>query len=235
MGILISEDTEFDDSSIQTAIDLKLSLEIVTHSLPKKTHEYMDIMLSKYLDECGMSAYYNKLSFCLSEILFNSIKANMKRIYFAEKNLDINNPSDYEKGMINFRTETLSNKSHYFEKLREKDLYVLLSLCIESGNLIIEVRNNSLITETEYQRVKEKFAEFRNPEELAATDIKIDESEGAGLGIKTVLLALESFGLPGDHYQLFTQGDETIARLIIENNPVSEIEELSELDELEEL
>lgn len=223
MGILISDDKDFDDNSIKTALDLKLSLEIVTHSLPQKTQEYMALMLYKYLEECELQDYFNKLNFCLSEVLFNAVKANMKRIYFAEKNLDINNPEDYKKGMVNFRNDTLSNKSYYFEKLREKDLYVILSFQIEKGNLIIEVRNNSVITEFEYKRVKEKFSEFHNLDPLAAADIMIDDTEGAGLGIRTILLALESFGLPGDHYQLYTQGNETVAKLIIENQPVLEL------------
>lgn len=223
MGILVSDDKEFDDSSVQAAFDLKLSLEIVTHSLPQRTQEYMALMLSKYLEECELTDYFNKLNFCLSEVLFNAVKANLKRVYFEEMHLDINNAEDYEKGMKTFRKDTLSNKSHYFEKLREKDLYVLLSFKIDDGNLIIEVRNNSLITEFEYKRVKEKMAGFHNLEDFASPDITIDETEGAGLGIRTILLALESFGLPGDHYQLFTEGNETVARLFIENQPVLEL------------
>lgn len=223
MEIFLSDDSEFDDSSIDAAIDLKISLEMMTHSLPKKTQEYMSVLLSKYLNECGLSEYFNKLNFCLSEILFNAIKANMKRIYFLEKNFDINNPEDYEKGMETFRQDTLSNKNYYFEKLRSSDLYVIYSLKIENGSLIIEVRNNSLMTPIEAERVKEKIANCHEytPDELFGNIV--DETEGAGLGINTIMLTLKSFGLPGDHYQLFTRGKETVARLIVEESELPEI------------
>lgn len=226
MGFCISEDSEFDDSSIKTAIDLKLSLEILTHSLPKKTKEYISLLLSKYLDEIGLSDSFNKLDYCLSEILFNAIKANMKRVYFKEKNLDINNPDDYAEGMKNFRQETLSNKEYYFKKLRAEDLYVKFSLTLEDGNLILEVRNNSLITPFEEVRVKEKISHFHQytPDDLAGNFI--DETEGAGLGINSILLTLNSFGLPGDNYKLYTQGNETVAKLIYSQDAVEDLEEL---------
>lgn len=215
MDILISEDSEFDDSSIESAIDLNLTLEIRTHSLPKKTSEYISLILMKYLEECNLEKYFNKVNYCLSEIMFNAIKANVKRIYFNEKGLDINNYDDYTKGMRTFKTDTLENKEHYFEKLRKTDLYATLSLKIEKGNLVIEVRNNSVMTTMEAARVKEKIANFHQytPEELALNFV--DEAEGAGLGINTIMLTLKSFGVPGDNYQLFTKDNETVARLVI--------------------
>ena len=223
MDILISDDADFDDETISSAIDLTVSLEIVTHSLPQKTQEYMSALLSKYLEEFGLADYYNKLNFCLSEILFNAVKANVKRIYFEERKLDIDNNDDYAEGMKNFRTDTLSNKNYYFEKLRDSDLYVTLSLKIIDGKLIIEVRNNSVMNAIEAERVKQKIASFHDFTSADMDSGIVDESEGAGLGISTILLTLRSFGLPGDHYKLYTTDKETIARLIIEDEPLLEI------------
>ncbi|MCQ2593207.1 MAG: hypothetical protein MJ188_10540 [Treponema sp.] len=223
MDLILSDDSDFDDSSIDAAIDLKISLQLITHSLPKKTQEYMSLLLSKYLKECGLSSYFNKLSYCLSEILFNAVKANMKRIYFMEKNLDINNLDDYEEGMKTFRQDTLKNKEYYFEKLRSSDLYITYALTIDHNRLVIEVRNNSVMTPIEAQRVKEKIANFH---EFTSDEIMgnlVDDTEGAGLGISTIMLTLKSFGLPGDNYQLFTRGKETIARLIVEDSLIPEL------------
>lgn len=220
MDIVLSEDSDFDDSSISTAIDMKMSLEITTHSLPRKTQEYMSLVLSKYLEECDLSQYFNKLNYCLSEILFNAVKANVKRVYFTDKNLDIHNAEHYEQGMKTFRMDTLENKEYYFEKLRATDMYVKFMLHVENGCLVIEVRNNSVMTKMEIERVKEKIKNFHTylPEELALNFV--DETEGAGLGINSILLTLKSFGIPGDHYQLYIEGEETVAKLVIELNPV---------------
>lgn len=216
MELCISDDFEFDENSVNNAIDLKISVQMVTHSLPNKTQEYMGTLLQKYLTECGMESYFNKLNYCLSEILINAIKANMKRVYFQDYNLDIENPSDYAKGMKAFRTEMLERRAYYLERLRQSDLYVTYTLKIEDKKLIIEVRNSSVMTEAESIRVKEKISEvsLESSENLLGEDI--DETEGAGLGIKSIILTLRSFGLPGDHYLLYTENNETVAKLIIE-------------------
>lgn len=209
MSIIISEDTDFNDESIKTAIDLKVSLEISTHSLPLKTKEYISQILFKYLDECGQASAFNKLDYCVSELLFNAIKANLKRVYFMERGLDINDPMDYDVGMITFRKDTLADKERYFQMLRDKDYYVTFSLLIEGNNLILEVRNNSLISDFELERVKQKIANSK----AMSLDV-VDDTEGAGLGINSICCALRSFGLSEQNYQLFTNKKETVARLI---------------------
>lgn len=226
MAICLSDDFEYNEEDIDKAIDLRISVQMVTHSLPRKTQEYMGILLKKYLEECEMGDYYYKLDYCLSEILVNAIKANIKRLYFTEHNLDINNPEDYETGMKNFREEMISKKSYYQEKLCQSNLYVTYTLKAEDSKLIIEVRNNSVMTEAEKIKVKDKIdnAISQNPENFLNNEI--DESEGAGLGIKSIIMTLNSFGLPGDHYMLYTENNETVARLTLEQPVIEIIEEL---------
>lgn len=222
MEICFSDDFEYNEESIDTAIDLKISLQIVTHSLPAKTQEYMGTLLKKYLEEYGLQSYYPKLNYCLSEILINAIKANIKRVYFFEHDLDINDPKIYEEGMKNFRSEMVSKKEYFLKKLIKSNLYVTYTLKVEDNKLIIEVRNNSVMTEAEAQRVKEKIEEAVSYDPANLLNEKIDESEGAGFGIKSIILTLRSFGLPGDHYLLYTENNETVAKLILEQ-PIIEI------------
>lgn len=222
MEICISDDFDYDEKNIDDAIDLKISVQMITHSLPQKTQEYMGTLLQKYLKECGMESYYQRLNYCLSETLVNAIKANMKRVYFCDCMLDINDPDDYKEGMKDFRSVMLEKKDYYLDKLCHSNLYVTYLLRIEDNKLVIEVRNNSVMTEEESKRVKEKLTDAGayNPENFL--DDNVDEMEGAGFGIKSIILTLRSFGLPGDHYLLYTDDDETVARLIIEQ-PVIEI------------
>lgn len=218
-----ADDSLFNESVNDDTNDLNISLQLTTHSLPKKTHEYMGLLLSKHLNECGLGTYYNQLNYCLSEILFNAIKANMKRIYFTEKGLDIENPEDYKKGMETFRKDTLDNRDFYQRKLRNSPYYVSYSLKIDNGKVIIEVRNNTRMTDVEAARVKEKIATFYTGDKDSIYQSSIDAVEGAGLGIRSILFTLRGFGLPGDNYQLFTEGEETVARLIVEEPPLIEI------------
>lgn len=215
LNILLSEDSDFEDASVTSAIDLKLPLEIRITSLLKKTQDNISKIFSRYLASCGLSDSFSKLDYCLSEILSNAVKANVKRIYFKEKNLDINNTDDYVQGMRTFKMDTFENKAYYFEKLRDADKYINLSLHIEENNLIIEVRNNSVITLLESERVKEKISNFHtySAEELALNFV--DETEGSGLGINSIMLMLKNLGLPEESYQIYAEEHETVAKLVI--------------------
>lgn len=223
MEIYLSEDAEFDYSSVEAAIGLNIPLKMVTYSLPVKTQDCMSSLLNEFLNKCDLSSCYNKLNYCLSEILFNAIKANIKHVFFKEKNLDINNQEDYETGMKTFREEISTNKDYYLQILKNKNLYVTFSLTIENNRFIMEVRNNTLMSNTEEKRVKEKFSDYLDFGTKSLDECVIDQSEGAGLGIRSVLLILKSFGQPDDNFQLFTKERETISRLIIDKPIIRKI------------
>ena len=124
----LDEQLEFDRERIKTSIGLQLPIEITSYTLPRNTETYVRNVLEMFLDECHQEHLKEYLNFCLSELLTNAKKANTKRVYFAEKGLDINNPDDYEKGMENFKMETLTNIDHYLELQRKAGLYIKLSL-----------------------------------------------------------------------------------------------------------
>ena len=62
---------------------------------------HIDHVLEAYLDAVGMKSLRTKLAYCLHELAANAKKANTKRLYFRERNLDINDPHQYEEGMTN--------------------------------------------------------------------------------------------------------------------------------------
>ena len=68
------------------------------------------------LTEVNQTQMVESLSYCLKELANNAKKANTKRIYFEDHNLDINNKADYIKGMEHFKQETLENINYYLEK-----------------------------------------------------------------------------------------------------------------------
>ena len=215
----LDEQLEFDRDRIRTSVGLQLPIEITSYTLPRNTETYVRNVLEMFLDECHQEHLKEYLNFCLSELLTNAKKANTKRVYFKEKGLDINNREDYEKGMENFKMDTLTNIDHYLELQKKAGLYIKLSLKILADKIYIEIRNNSKLTVFEEERIQQKLDSVQqyNSMDEVFTNV-LDQSEGAGLGIIIIILMLQKVGLSKDNYQVISTDDETITRIILPCN-----------------
>jgi len=208
-----------DKEKIKISVSLQLPIEMTTYTLPKNTEVYIRNVMEIFLEECHQEHLKEYLNFCLSELLTNAKKANTKRVYFKEKGLDINNPEDYEKGMENFKMDTLTNIDHYLELQKKAGLYIKLALRIQADKIYIEIKNNSVLTVFEKERIQQKLdsvQQYKNFDEVL-TNV-LDQSEGAGLGIIIIILMLQKVGLSKENYQVISDEDETITRIILPCN-----------------
>lgn len=208
-----------DISKIKMAIHAGIPLSITTYTLPREMAEYMEEVLIAFLNELNQSHMGEYLKYCLNELVTNAKKANTKRLYFREKHLDILKNEDYEKGMLNFKEETLNNIKYYLGLQKEAGLYVKLILQTRNNKIKIEIRNNSEMTFREYKRVHDKLsrAQQYTSVDQAMTQV-IDQSEGAGLGIIIMILMLEKIGLTEENFQVVCENGETITRIILPIN-----------------
>ena len=221
---------EIDRAKIQSSVGLQIPIEITSYTLPRNTEVYIRSVMEMFLEECHQDHLKEYLNFCLSELLTNAKKANTKRVYFQEKGLDINNPEDYKKGMENFKMETLTNIDHYLELQKKAGLYIKLSLRILADKIYIEIRNNVTLTVFEKERIQQKLDSVQQYHEMNEVFTNVlDQSEGAGLGIIIIILMLQKVGLSKDNYQVFSDDDETVTRIILPCNKVvySAVEMLS--------
>ena len=212
-------DKKVDKQKIKSSIRLWLPISITTYTLPRQMEMYMQDVLTAFLSECQQDHMAANLSYCLSELVTNAKKANTKRIYFAEKGLDINNYDDYERGMETFKSDTLENIGYYLELQKKAGLYVRLVLQKYRDKIKIEVHNNVELTVFEYKRIHDKLAraqKYRSVDEVLSKIL--DNSEGAGLGIVIIILMLEKIGLTEENYQVVCENGETITRIILPIN-----------------
>jgi HD-like signal output (HDOD) protein len=198
-----------------------IPLVIKTHTLPPKTEGDLEEILLVYLEELGQGKLKDHLAYCLKELTVNAKKANTKRVYFMEKNLRLDVPADYEKGMKTFKADTLDNIQHYLELQEQKDLYIKVTYLIRNNVLYLSVRNNVPITPKELTRVYDRVARSRAFESMEEAFSEIlDDSEGAGLGIVIMILMLRKMGLTEKSFDLNQVGNETSASLTIPMNAV---------------
>ncbi|MBN2628828.1 MAG: HDOD domain-containing protein [Spirochaetales bacterium] len=201
---------------VKKAIRLSLPLTITTYKLPRETEEQLEEILGIYLQELSLGNYKDPLAYCMKELAVNAKKANTKRVYFEEKDLDIEDMIDYKRGMIGFKEDTLSNLEYYLNLQKEKGFYIKFTFIVAGGMLRVTIRNNVEINRTEQMRVYDRIARARafNSLEEAFAEV-LDDSEGAGLGIVILVLMLKKMGFDEDAFEIEGEGGETVASLII--------------------
>ncbi|MDR0377237.1 MAG: HDOD domain-containing protein [Spirochaetaceae bacterium] len=169
-----------------------------------------------FLRQTKQEALKDYIIYSVQELAVNAKKANTKRVYFIEQDLDLDNPEHYKKGMVKFKQDTQNNLGHYLKLQREKGLYVKLIFQNKRDAVYLEVRNNAAISQPELARVHDKLAHSRRYNNLEeALSQVLDDSEGAGLGLVIMLLMLKRIGLNEDNFDIFGTATETVARIVI--------------------
>ncbi len=217
-----------DIQSIRDAVRERRPVNFYCYTLTIEQKQRFQNILNVFLEECGESYLFNCLSYCLFELLDNASKANAKRIYFKEQNLNIDDKTDYENGMKAFKSNLSDNTQHYKAELEAGMLQVHLQL---SANDVISlsVSNNTKITAAEKNRIEEKISKTQNYENVADAFADIDQTEGSGLGIITIVIMLRKLGLSMDCLKFSTTDEETIAEIVIPKHLLKDAEELLEL------
>ncbi len=211
-----------DIQSIRDAVRERRPVNFYCYTLTLEQKQRFQNILNVFLEECGESYLFNCLSYCLFELLDNASKANAKRIYFKEHNLNIDNEQDYKNGMKEFKESLDENTLHYESELKAVHLQVHLLLTADDI-ISITVSNNTKITDNELNRIKEKIAKTKVYTSMADAMNDIDQTEGSGLGIITVLIMLKKMGLASDNLKFKTTDNETIATIEIPKDSLEEI------------
>ncbi|ADK79476.1 HDOD domain-containing protein [Sediminispirochaeta smaragdinae] len=216
---------------IQKAARNAVPIAIKTYTLPRETEVYLEDVLGIFLSEFGQEHLKDRIAYCLKELSVNAKKANTKRVYFKEKELDINNARDYSEGMKHFKEETLSNIGHFLELQKQAGLYIKVVFQARGKTFTLSVKNNVEISKKEQIRVYDRIARSRAFETMEeALSTVLDDSEGAGLGIVILVLMLKKLGLDEDAFDIDTVDGETVARITI---PFSDVH-IENLDKLSE-
>lgn len=216
---------------IKEAVKKRQPIDFYCYTLTLEQKQRFQSILQIFLDECNESFLFNCLSYCLFELLDNASKANAKRIFFQEQNLNINDESDYSSGMKNFKENLSENKEHYKEELAAGRLQVHLQLSADDV-ISLAVTNNTKITSAEYRRIQDKIEKTKRYTEVSDAFADIDQTEGSGLGIITIMIMLKKLGLNTDCLKFSTSEDETIASIIIPKESLLDVDEIDELTEL---
>jgi putative nucleotidyltransferase with HDIG domain len=205
-----------DLNKIKRAIQSGLPYTITTYALPHEVEVYIGEVVAAFLKLSDKEDFKDYLTYCVQELVVNAKKANTKRVYFAEKGLNIDVVDDYKLGMQTFKKDMVENIGYYLALQKKRGLYVKLLLSSKNDAIQIEVRNNSVIARSELIRIYDRIARcqrFTSIEDAFAQ--VIDDSEGAGLGIVVMMLMLKKIGLDKSAFNITSTETETIAKIIV--------------------
>ena len=205
-----------DVDKVNQAIKMEVPLVMTTYTLPRKVEQYIEQVVSIFLDYVKQSRLRDNVIYCIQELVVNAKKANTKRVYFIDRGLDLNDKNDYQQGMTTFKDDTLNNIDYYLDLQRQQGLYIKLILHLKNNRITIEVRNNATITASELDRIQkrlQKAKEFQTMEEAIVH--LLDDTEGAGLGLVMLVVMLKRLGLESNAFEILKAGNETVARIVI--------------------
>jgi len=205
-----------DEEKVKQCVRSGSPVTVTTYTLPHDIEVYITRLLASFLRNAGREELTGYLQYCVLELAVNAKKANTKRVYFREKQADIGNRQEYERVMSGFRKDTLENIEHYLRLLKEAGYYVKVNFLCKDGSIVLEVRNNVLISKDEMIRIYDKLARARQYSGLGDAFSQIlDDTEGAGLGIVVLVLMLRKMNLDDDCFEITTGESDTIARITI--------------------
>ncbi|TGL19996.1 hypothetical protein EHQ46_11430 [Leptospira yanagawae] len=181
----------------------------------------LDENLVQLLDSLTIQYKIENLSAILftivKDLILNGFKANFKRLFFQENQLDIQSPADYELGVRMYKSLILSGRGNAFEPLaREKNLYVRVKIEHGDTQIKFDIRNNSMLVRGEMQKIRNSLLHAQNYNDIMEYYIERgDNSEGEGIGIALCIILLKGEGLPTDQFRIYHEDGETIAQLNI--------------------
>jgi hypothetical protein len=205
-----------DKKIVEQAVRDRRMLTMTTNTYFAEERVHIDAILDHFLAAAGRPELEDKLAYCIHELANNAKKANTKRVYFLEKNLDLEDESQYWIGMRHFRRETVENIDYYQERLKQRGLHIKVQFKLDNGVLTIAIRNNVRLTRIERNKIEEKIARSRTYATLADAYASIeDTSEGAGLGIVMMIIMLRNLGMSERIIRFFSHDSETVVLLTI--------------------
>ncbi|MCL2025328.1 MAG: HDOD domain-containing protein [Leptospirales bacterium] len=170
-----------------------------------------------YLEKFDIIYVRDTVITMMKELINNSIKANLKRLFFKTKGYDINKTDEYRLGMENFKSEIYANESEdYFSKAAESNLIVRVTFKNTPSVLHISVINNTPILDNELKKVQSRISKaYKYADITEVFDDVLDDSEGAGLGLIIGLMLFKNSGFPAEAFKIYKKDNLTIATISI--------------------
>jgi len=204
-------------SDYKTAIAGEVDFYLQFHTLTPETEGIIIKSIHRFLEHYDLRYINNEIINIVKELVNNAIKANLKRIYFMVKNMDISKKEDYRTGMDTFKQEVYETVNEkYYDELKKSNLVVRVSFKTTDDILFINVINNVPILSSELDKINARIKKAYKYNDIAeAFEEVLDDSEGAGLGLIMGMMIFKNIGMPSEGFRIYRKNKLTIAAIAI--------------------
>lgn len=217
---------DMDQKKINEIVDTLVTKKKITYSF-KSNHDiflnYLHAILHRLFSELDLAFLTETIFVIVTEQISNFMKAIVKRIFFIEKNLDINNYYDYTSNISVFKESILENWNSVQYDFTKYNFLFLLEILIEDNHIIFQLKNNIKTNIFEKERIESRLAIDIHQMNLYQ---EIDSTEGGGLGLLMTMSLLENCGISKSNFSIKLNQDSTITTIKIPlklNKPKIEI------------
>ncbi|MEQ9363054.1 MAG: hypothetical protein RIF32_02355 [Leptospirales bacterium] len=198
--------------AVRTGKTIRLIAPVLNDSLSRRMTYVLQTLVAHYdrpeLEDC--------LHSCLVELATNASRANMKHAFFLDRRVDRENPTEYSRGLAEFRASREHAGWHQALRTRAKELGLYLEIVFRHSpdGLRIEVINNLALLPQDEQRIREKMGSaMRTVDIFDFFTEHGDDTEGQGLGFAMNVLFLRSENIDPSLLRIGSTSDRTVARL----------------------
>ncbi|HEY1406832.1 MAG TPA: hypothetical protein VF857_09500, partial [Spirochaetota bacterium] len=202
--------------AILTQSDFYIQFALYNHDVESQLMKMLRVFLSRY----DILYLRDVIVAIVKELITNAVKANLKRLYFQNRNLSIENPDEYALGMKSFKKDVIFEDSETVTRMGKTNLRVRVLFISDNGALRIKIINNIPIAPEELKKVNARIAKAYSYNDIteALTDT-LDDSEGAGLGLTMAILVFKSAGFSQNDFTITSDGNKTVSSVTIYQRP----------------
>lgn len=205
------------EKNLQIAVDDGKVIRVISYAMSSDVENTLDKIISRILEKYDRLDLKSLVYTCTKELAINGTKANLKRLFFIENDLDITNDQDYIKGMELYKDVMKEEITlQYGTKAKQQGLFVKISFVYNDNSLKIEVTNNTGITKQEESRLREKLKKTMKYDDLMQYYLdNADDTEGSGMGIALIIILLKGEHIDPNLFRMSINENLTIARIEI--------------------
>ena len=174
-------------------------------------------IIRRYLQKFDILYTNDVMMTILKELINNAVKANLKRLYFKLKSLDINKENEYDLGMANFKNDVfIGDTEKFFSLLTKTKLVVRIIFKIMDDHLKIQVVNNMPIIDKEYKKINARIDRAYQIEDISEVfEEAMDDTEGAGLGLIMSLMLFKNIATERNSFKVEKREKLTVVSMEI--------------------
>ncbi|MBD3345304.1 MAG: HDOD domain-containing protein [Chitinivibrionales bacterium] len=227
---------EFRESEIVEAVENCKSIRYRFYRITDDSKLFLNSVITTLLKELKKDFISSKLQYIVHELIDNSYRILLKRLYFKKRKLDINNKKDYETGIQLFASQLWDEEDELAPYLETEGYYTDVQFKVDADFLSILIVNKGLPVEQEMEKIRYRLNSAMGMRTIGEALKRLqDNTESAGLGTAMIIMILRKItnNPPEIEPYIFSveqKNNRSIAKVTIALNTLPEklVEPLSE-------